>query len=139
MVTAIKSGDGPCSKEPVLMASRRYRGAIKMIKNSAKAAVVRNTYSASNPPEEFNKATTRASSTLYIYMSVKKQQVCLLYGTYQATQSFNRPADMVMTPTRVRSNLSSAKIRASTGNAYRCIKCHLAQFDSTDRARLYLQ
>lgn len=66
-VTAIKKGDGPCSNEPVLMASRRYRGATKMIKNIAKAAVVRNTYSASNPPEEFNRATTSARSTLCIH------------------------------------------------------------------------
>jgi hypothetical protein len=38
--------------------------------------------------------------------------------TYHAVQSFNKPADIVIAPTLVRSNLSSAKIRANTGKAY---------------------
>lgn len=48
----------------------------------------------------------------------KKKGYFLDICTCHATQSFNRPADMVITPTLVRSSLSSAKIRANTGNAY---------------------
>lgn len=43
MVTAIKKGDGPFSKDPVLIANLRYKGAMKTIKNKAKPAVVKNT------------------------------------------------------------------------------------------------
>lgn len=42
-VAAIKSGDGPLSKDPVLMANRRYKGAMQIIKNKANATVVKNT------------------------------------------------------------------------------------------------
>lgn len=44
-----------------------------------------------------------------------------MYVRYQAVQSFNKPADIVITPTLVRSNFNSAKIRANTGKAYMCV------------------
>lgn len=68
------------------------------IKNNENATVVKNTYKASKPPLAFNKDTTNANKT-------------------QAVQSLRRPADIVIAPGFVPSNLSSARIRANTGNA----------------------